>query len=228
MTERDVFLDVLREAMSGPDFEPRMPYVPLPAGELPRPIFVGAPGGVAHFVEAWQELGGHVHRASSQDGIVGAVAEAVAGRGPVAVADQADLSDIPRQLEWPLCGLEALADAAVGVVTAVAAVAATGSVVVDAASASGRSISLLPDVAIFVVDVRTIVDTPSDFLRDHPARWPQGPPSQVVLVSGPSRSADIEMTLTVGVHGPGEVHVVLVDSLAGPPVQPRDQHETSG
>jgi L-lactate dehydrogenase complex protein LldG len=36
-----------------------------------------------------------------------------------------------------------------------------------------------------------------------------------VLVSGPSRTADIEMTLTIGVHGPGELHVFVVDATPG-------------
>jgi L-lactate utilization protein LutC len=81
-------------------------------------------------------------------------------------------------------------------------------VVID--SRPGRSLSLLPPVAVFVIDAATIVDTPSDVLRQRQRWWPDGVPSQVVLVSGPSRSADIEMTLTVGVHGPGEVHAVIV------------------
>jgi L-lactate utilization protein LutC len=38
-------------------------------------------------------------------------------------------------------------------------------------------------------------------------------PAGVHLVSGPSRSADIENDLTIGVHGPGDVHVIIVDSL---------------
>ncbi len=90
-----------------------------------------------------------------------------------------------------------------------AAVAQTGSVVIDSRR-NARAASLLPDRAVFVVDVATIVDTPGDVLRHRDRWWPDGLPSQIVFVTGPSRSADIEMTLTVGVHGPGRVHAVLV------------------
>jgi L-lactate utilization protein LutC len=96
-----------------------------------------------------------------------------------------------------------------GVVRATAAIAQTGSVVIDSARTT-RAHSLLPERCVFVIDASTVVDTPADVLRDRARWWPDGLPSQIVLVSGPSRSADIEMTLTVGVHGPGQVHAVIV------------------
>jgi len=96
-----------------------------------------------------------------------------------------------------------------GVVWATAAIAQTGSIVVDSAR-NARADSLLPDRCVFVVDADTIVDTPGDVLRNRSRWWPSGLPSQIVFVTGPSRSADIEMTLTVGVHGPGVVHAVIV------------------
>jgi L-lactate dehydrogenase complex protein LldG len=100
-------------------------------------------------------------------------------------------------------------DPTVVLVHATAAVAQTGSVVIDSRR-NARAASLLPEQAVFVVDVATIVDTPGDVLRHRDRWWPDGLPSQIVFVTGPSRSADIEMTLTIGVHGPGRVHAVLV------------------
>ena len=97
-----------------------------------------------------------------------------------------------------------------GVIEATAAIAATGSIVVDTARA-GRLVSLLPRIAVFVVPASAVVGTTGDVLRRHRDLWPAGPPTNVILVTGPSRSGDIEMRLVVGVHGPGEVHAVLVE-----------------
>ena len=143
---------------------------------------------VDEFVASWTRLMGGVHRGA--DG----VAEAINGRSPVVFAD-----DRPSRTE--------MAAAAVGVVRATAAVAATGSVVIDARQA--RAVSLLPPVCVFIVQARDIVATPADILRHRERWWPDGPPSQIVFVTGPSRSGDIELQLLTGVHGPGEVHVVI-------------------
>jgi L-lactate dehydrogenase complex protein LldG len=113
-------------------------------------------------------------------------------------------------MEWPGCGIEAAATAMVGVVGATAGIAATGTIVVDS-DRTGRLVSLLPRVGVFVLREADIVPLTGDVLRSHGERWPDGPPTNVVLVTGPSRSGDIEMRLVVGVHGPGEVHAVLVE-----------------
>jgi L-lactate dehydrogenase complex protein LldG len=102
------------------------------------------------------------------------------------------------------------AAAALGVTSAVTAIAATGSVVVDASVAGGRGASLLPTVHLCVLGASRLVATPADVLRQltgHPERLP----SNLVLISGPSRTGDIEQIITLGVHGPTAVHVVLLE-----------------
>ncbi len=79
----------------------------------------------------------------------------------------------------------------------------TGSVVLVGDEA--RSASLLPDVHVTELDAARILPG----LREVLAALAADMPSVVAIVTGPSRSADIEQTLTIGVHGPGEVHVVL-------------------
>lgn len=146
---------------------------------------------VEDFIASWSRLMGGIHR--GDDGVT----EAINGRSPVAFA-----VDRPSRDE--------LATAAVGVVPAVAAVAATGSIVID--SRHVRSTSLLPPVCVFIVRASDIVATPADVLRHRDRWWPDGPPSQIVFVTGPSRSGDIELQLLTGVHGPGEVHAVILDT----------------
>ncbi len=101
----------------------------------------------------------------------------------------------------------------VGLTGAPAALADTGSLVLPAGPGRPLSISLLPEVHIALLRPEAIYPSLAQSFED-PAfaglRQPDGA-SSVVLVTGPSRTADIEMTLTIGVHGPGEVQVFCVD-----------------
>jgi L-lactate dehydrogenase complex protein LldG len=111
--------------------------------------------------------------------------------------------------------VERAAAAGLGVTGAVAAVAATGSLVLDSRAAGGRSASLLPTVHLCVVSVNTLVAAPADVLRRLGSAVDALPPS-LVLVTGPSRTGDIEQLLTLGAHGPTALHVVLVtDGASG-------------
>ena len=94
----------------------------------------------------------------------------------------------------------------VGVSRAAYGLADTGSVVLLASPAEPRSRSLLPPVHVTVVAVDDILPgLPELFAALGPELA-----SSVAIVTGPSRSADIQQTLAVGVHGPGEVHLILV------------------
>ena len=88
------------------------------------------------------------------------------------------------------------------------AVAETGSVAV-AWPRDERGQALLADRLWLLVPASEIVATLDDALARIEALVRAGRP-YVTLMTGPSRTADIERALTVGVHGPGELHVVLV------------------
>jgi L-lactate dehydrogenase complex protein LldG len=85
----------------------------------------------------------------------------------------------------------------------------TGSVVLLASPEEPRARSLLPDVHV----TRLREDRLLPGLEELFVALGADLPSSVAIVSGPSRSADIEQRLTVGVHGPAEVHVVLLGGL---------------
>jgi L-lactate utilization protein LutC len=83
-------------------------------------------------------------------------------------------------------------------------------VVLDARRAGSRTASLLPRVHLAIVSEATIVESTGDVLRDL-GRWcPDGLPSNLVFVTGPSRSADIELQITLGVHGPRALWVAVM------------------
>jgi L-lactate dehydrogenase complex protein LldG len=96
----------------------------------------------------------------------------------------------------------------VGVSVARMGVAETGSLVIGSTS-DERRVELCVDVHVVLLDAEHLAPTLDDALgliREAARR----PPSYVSLVSGPSRSADIERTLAVGVHGPRELYLLLV------------------
>jgi L-lactate dehydrogenase complex protein LldG len=93
-----------------------------------------------------------------------------------------------------------------GISSALYGLADTGSVVLAASPEEPRARSLLPDVHVSLLREDRVLPGLDELF----ARVGGSLPSSLAIVSGPSRSADIEQRLTVGVHGPGEVHVVLL------------------
>ena len=107
---------------------------------------------------------------------------------------------------------ERLAEVGVGVTGAVAALAASGSVGIACGPGAPRATSLVPPAHVCLVLSGTVVEDLAEALgRYAPASGTAALPSNLVWVSGPSRSADLELVLTVGVHGPGSVDVIVVD-----------------
>ena len=98
--------------------------------------------------------------------------------------------------------------AAVGITGALAGLADTGSVALASGPGRGRIASLLPPVHIALLPVARLYPGMAAFLADHPDLTRQA--SSLVFVTGPSRTADIEQVLTLGVHGPREIHVLLL------------------
>jgi L-lactate dehydrogenase complex protein LldG len=104
--------------------------------------------------------------------------------------------------------LVALDGVLVGLTGAHGALADSGAIALISGLGRGRIASLLPPVHIALLSRRKIYPTLPAFLAAHP-QTPNGG-SNLVFIAGPSRTADIEMTLTMGVHGPGEMHVVII------------------
>jgi L-lactate dehydrogenase complex protein LldG len=143
-----------------------------------------------------------------------------ADRGEVAVPDRDTLLDdleVPKRLMAAGVALlrpgddgwaDRLPDAAVGITSASVAVASTGTVAVVSGPGAPRATSLLPPVHVCVLQAGDVVAEFADAVQRVAAG---GLPSAVIWVGGPSRTADLEMRQTLGVHGPKVVELVLVD-----------------
>ncbi|MCB1935811.1 MAG: lactate utilization protein [Nitrosomonas sp.] len=88
-------------------------------------------------------------------------------------------------------------------------IAETGSLILCPDMQEPRTLSLVPPIHIALLEKKRIYNTLSEAI--HQQNWVQtGMPTNVILISGPSKSADIEQTMTYGVHGPKELIILLV------------------
>ena len=190
-----------------------------PAGEPPlvrlRVETMDVETRIARFSQALQALSGKFHRASSTEDARAYVAALVGDKDAVA-------SNAPYLRE---CGITALrgvssgmweepelrrrcAETDFGITSADYALADTGTLVLFSSREEARMISLLPPVHVAVLPRERILTGLDELLTVVP--MPAERSSSMVLITGPSRTADIEQILVRGVHGPGEIHVVVV------------------
>ena len=90
-------------------------------------------------------------------------------------------------------------------------IARTGSIVMSAAQESGRTVSVYAPIHLCIAYTSQLVNDIKDGLILLKEKYQQSLPSLITFATGPSRTADIEKTLVVGVHGPKEVYLFLVD-----------------
>jgi L-lactate dehydrogenase complex protein LldG len=96
-----------------------------------------------------------------------------------------------------------------GITTTRGGIAETGALILWPDAREPRLLSLVPAVHIALLQADTIYDTFTEAMNSE--RWQEGMPTNVLLISGPSKTADIELVLTFGVHGPKELIVFIVD-----------------
>ena len=176
------------------------------------------PDLTTRFTESLTAVKGEVRRAGSLELALGEVDTILreVEAGAVVANDEPPLNAVALTQRWPdyewhIVGQTAgnlrqfCARADVGLSGAKAALAETGSIIVSSGPGKSRLATLLPPVHVALVPVTHL--TPDIFTWT--AARSEQMPANVTLVSGPSKSADIEMTLALGVHGPKRLIVVL-------------------
>ena len=175
----------------------------------PQPSMEWEP--VSRFRERCISLSSTVDEVASLDQVPAAVARYLAG------------NDLPRagvcwpefsRLDWAGAGVPvevrpATGEDKVGVTGSYCVIAETGTLMLLSGPDTHPKTSLLPETHIAIVPVSRILRSMEDAwdrLRAERGELPR----QVAFISGPSRTADIEMTLVLGIHGPCRVHIILV------------------
>ena len=103
----------------------------------------------------------------------------------------------------------ALAQFHVGVTTAEFAIAETGTIVLSSEEANSLLVSLLPPIHVAIVPANRICGSLDEGIQRLAAR-PAAPGQSFSFITGPSRTSDVELTLSIGVHGPKELHVIII------------------
>lgn len=126
---------------------------------------------------------------------------------------EAALLQIFNQQGFPATQTNNLPNCDVSITTCEALVARTGSMVLSAAQTNGRTASVYAPIHVCIAYTNQLVYDVKDALLFMQEKYKESLPSLITFATGPSRTADIEKTLVVGVHGPKEVYLFLVDEI---------------
>lgn len=220
MADRKEFLKTIRHRTRAGRYKPtHAPDVPWTPKDEPRKE-QRIEDSPSRFLEELEALGGHGLLAESleeaREYILDLAREREAGmliRWDVEELEQLGVDEplqkagvevaVWRDLED---SRQVAARADVGLSTAEWAVAETGSLILRNGRGMGRTVTLLPPTYVAVIPAEKVLPTIGDVLEKYEGRLP----NNLCFHTGPSRSGDIEMLLTIGVHGPGDVHVVII------------------
>lgn len=214
---RERFLGRVRRAVAEGNRAGGAPALPARGG-------VGYQGGgsdpVARFCAELTAAGGRLHVVADAPAALAAVLALVRERGARRVLFGA--APVFDGLDWPGAlrqagaevlavgeGHEAFFTADLGLSGVDYLIAETGSVVQLSRPDQPRSLSLLPPVHVAVADRSQLLPDLFDLFEAVPWAERGGLPSGLSLITGPSKTGDIELRLVTGVHGPGELHVFL-------------------
>jgi L-lactate dehydrogenase complex protein LldG len=173
------------------------------------------------FREELEAVGGHCVVVRSEVEAAGALNDIIVELGTRLVpVRRIALSDAPlvRRLAGAVAAEVAntpdvadLFDCDVGVTSAQAAIAETGTLVLESECERHRLVSLLPPVHIAIVKAADICLSLGEALRFVRRDGPVAMSRTITFITGPSRTADIELTLAIGVHGPKELYVIVYE-----------------
>lgn len=223
-SSRETFLQRVRQAVKAGN-------LPGQSSPLPSREGLGYQGAgsdpVGRFITELQNAGGKAYRVPNARAAQTTVLELLASipiqkvlLGTGEFVDPLQLAGLLRQRGLEVVEVAALKEADsraaffaadIGISSAAYLLAETGSVVVRTAPDQPRSLSLLPPIHVVIAHRQQILPDLFDLFAPENLLLAEGMPACLSLITGPSKTGDIELRLVTGVHGPGQVHVVLLD-----------------
>ncbi len=183
------------------------PLKPDFSSPIYHPLGKGLP---ALFKEKLEAVGGHVHICKSQDLLIDELANLISKLGPEVYCNDLELCKMLSQNNVPVKNESNIPETIkAGITDCECLVAHLGAVVVSSALKSGRKMFVYPPIHIVIADKDQIVGHLEDAYQLISNKYNEDLPSLISTITGPSRTADIEKTLIIGMHGPKEVHVFI-------------------
>lgn len=213
MTSRDSILASVRAALGRSGGQPSDPvpaaWVVVPPSDWQRKTEL--------FVSNFEKLAGKSFRAGSAGDVVAVVSGLLDGKRAVASNSpflrDCGITELPNVQAGFTDGERlrtACAEADIGITSADYVLADTGTLVMLSSPREARLISLLPPAHLAIFPRGRMLTGLDELFMLLPN--PAEQTSSMVLITGPSRTADIEQILVRGVHGPGEIYAVIVDT----------------
>ena len=204
---RQKILQKIKQALKDP-----VP-VPFPDQVADTPIFIPTEKEMAiEFAQKFTELLGKFVYCADEQELINQLNALIITKGwnKIYSKETAWLTSL-RPLQFDPVTTEDLADCDAAITLCTHLVARTGTIVLSSKESSGRTASVYAPIHICIAYTDQVVYDISDGLQSITKHYGNQLPSLITLASGPSRTADIEKTLVVGVHGPKEVYCFLVD-----------------
>jgi L-lactate dehydrogenase complex protein LldG len=193
--------------------------VPYPVVDMESPVFremTESPDVV--FAEALVNAGGKFVYCESQDEFLGVLQSFILDKDwPLIWCLDPLLQQILKEGGIPFeSAVDRFNEARIGITRCECLIARHGTVMVSSKLSPGRKIISYPEIHIVAATASQLVPDIKSGIQVIRKKYGEDFPSLVTLITGPSRTADIEKTLVMGAHGPKELYIFLIDDTVAP------------
>ena len=188
--------------------------MPFPGEDLEGNVYSKSEeSGAVLFVERFQAVGGNfIYSESAKEAVDILKALVAEKKWRNLHCWDPELQDVFAHTDFRECRIGTILDKAdAGITRCEALIARTGSILLSSKLSGGRTLPIFPPVQIVFAEAEQVVNDIDEGIAMIRRKYRGEMPSMINLATGPSRTADIEKTLVLGAHGPGEVYVFLID-----------------